>query len=126
VHGFPIDATGAPLVVMWRSEPDGRATVVGVWAEEAHPFQLGASRPLAELPAGPAAAPIVVDGAVWGVLSAHARGGAPLPEPIPDRLAALAEVVATAISSSERGAARRRAGGAAASGDARRGGRAAE
>jgi PAS domain S-box-containing protein len=44
-----------------------------------------------------AGAPIVVDGEVWGVLSADLADPGPLTAPIEDRLAEFAELVATAI-----------------------------
>jgi PAS domain S-box-containing protein len=45
-----------------------------------------------------AGAPIIVDGQVWGAMSADSTGGAPLPDHIEDRLAEFTELVATAIS----------------------------
>jgi PAS domain S-box-containing protein len=45
-----------------------------------------------------AGAPIIVDGRVWGAMSADSTGGAPLPDGIEDRLAEFTELVATAIS----------------------------
>jgi PAS domain S-box-containing protein len=45
-----------------------------------------------------AGAPIIVDGRVWGAMSADSTGGAPLPDRIEDRLAEFTELVATAIS----------------------------
>jgi PAS domain S-box-containing protein len=45
-----------------------------------------------------AGAPIIVDGQVWGAMSADSTGGAPLPDRIEDRLAEFTELVATAIS----------------------------
>lgn len=37
---------GTPLVQMSRYEPDGTATVIGVWSERPHPFQAGTRWPL--------------------------------------------------------------------------------
>ena len=37
---------GMPLVQMSRYEPDGTATVIGVWSERPHPFQAGTRWPL--------------------------------------------------------------------------------
>jgi PAS domain S-box-containing protein len=45
-----------------------------------------------------AGAPIIVDGQVWGAMSADSFDRAPLPEGIEDRLAEFTELVATAIS----------------------------
>jgi PAS domain S-box-containing protein len=49
-----------------------------------------------------AGAPIIVDGEVWGAMSADSTGPAPLAEGIEHRLAEFTELVATAISSSAR------------------------
>jgi PAS domain S-box-containing protein len=48
-----------------------------------------------------AGAPIVVDGDVWGAMSADSTAREPLPEHIEDRLAEFTELVATAISNAE-------------------------
>ena len=48
-----------------------------------------------------AGAPIIVDGAVWGVMATGATGREPLPDRIEDRLAAFTELVATAISNTQ-------------------------
>ena len=45
-----------------------------------------------------AGAPIIVDGAVWGAMSAHSTDDEPLPDHIEDRLADSASPTATAIS----------------------------
>jgi PAS domain S-box-containing protein len=45
-----------------------------------------------------AGAPIIVDGQVWGAMSADSTDGASLPDHIEDRLAEFTELVATAIS----------------------------
>jgi PAS domain S-box-containing protein len=45
-----------------------------------------------------AGAPIIVDGDVWGAMSADSTNRVPLPDQIEDRLAEFAELVATAIS----------------------------
>jgi PAS domain S-box-containing protein len=47
-----------------------------------------------------AGAPIIVDGAVWGAMSADAIDPAPLPDRIEARLAEFTELVATAVASS--------------------------
>jgi PAS domain S-box-containing protein len=47
-----------------------------------------------------AGAPIIVDGAVWGAMSADAIEPAPLPDGIEARLAGFTELVATAVASS--------------------------
>ena len=39
---------GVALVVIWRSEPDRPATVVGAWADRPHPFQAGTTWPVEE------------------------------------------------------------------------------
>jgi PAS domain S-box-containing protein len=44
-----------------------------------------------------AGAPIVVDGAMWGLIAANPEAGAPLADAIEDRLAEFTELVATAI-----------------------------
>jgi PAS domain S-box-containing protein len=45
-----------------------------------------------------AGAPIIVDGDVWGAMSADSTDGAPLPDHIEDRIAEFTELVAAAIS----------------------------
>ena len=45
--------------------------------------------------------PIVVDGKLWGALTAATRGAQPLPETAEERLAAFAELVATAIANAD-------------------------
>jgi signal transduction histidine kinase len=49
-----------------------------------------------------AAAPIIVDGAVWGAMTATSGGDAPLPDHLEDRLAEFTELVATAIANTAR------------------------
>ena len=44
-----------------------------------------------------AGAPIIVDGRLWGAMSADSTDGTPLPEHIEDRLAEFTELIATAI-----------------------------
>ena len=39
---------GMALVVIWRNEPDGSATVVGAWGDRPHPFQAGSTWPVEE------------------------------------------------------------------------------
>jgi PAS domain S-box-containing protein len=48
-----------------------------------------------------AGAPIIVDGAVWGVMATGATSREPPPDHIEDRLAAFTELVATAISNTQ-------------------------
>jgi signal transduction histidine kinase len=116
-----------PLVEMCRYEPDGTATVIGATGE--HPFQPGTSWPLdgpsltalvrrTERPAridnyadvsgkiGDAAREAgvttgVLDGRVWGVVSA---GGGPtvrLPDDAETRLSQFTELLATAIANTQ-------------------------
>jgi PAS domain S-box-containing protein len=39
---------GVALVVIWRTDPDRPATVVGAWADRPHPFQAGTTWPVEE------------------------------------------------------------------------------
>ena len=39
---------GVALVVLWRSDPDRRASVLGAWSDRPHPFQAGTSWPVEE------------------------------------------------------------------------------
>ena len=39
---------GVALVVIWRSDPDGRASVLGAWSDRPHPFEAGTSWPVEE------------------------------------------------------------------------------
>jgi PAS domain S-box-containing protein len=48
-----------------------------------------------------AGAPIIVDGAVWGMMAAASVGDEPLPDGIEDRLAGFTALVATAISNTQ-------------------------
>jgi PAS domain S-box-containing protein len=48
-----------------------------------------------------AGAPIIVDGHIWGAMSANSTDRGPLPDHIEDRLAEFTELVATAISNTE-------------------------
>jgi PAS domain S-box-containing protein len=109
---------GLPLVAVWRFEADGTATVVGAWGEQPHPFRAGTRWPLDGLAVAArvketgrparavratgirsgAGAPIVVDGDLWGVMTAGRADREPLPDRIEDRLAEFTELVATAIS----------------------------
>ena len=96
------DETVAPLIAMWRAGADGRGTVVGAWPEaEGHPVELGTRRPLAELAASRSWIPIVVDGALWGVVSVHTQDGEPAAEPITALPSIVAEAVSRAIASSD-------------------------
>jgi PAS domain S-box-containing protein len=117
---------GLPLVAVWRYEADGTASVLGAWGEQPHRLQAGTRWPLdgrtvaarvkqtgrparidhcadddreAGIRSG-AGAPIVVDGEVWGVMTAGRADREPLPDHIEDRLAEFTELVATAISNS--------------------------
>ena len=88
---------GLPLVVVLRIDPDQTtATVIGAWSEAPHPFQTGTRWPVdnAELTGTIAAAgresgfgavagaPIIVDGSVWGAMTAVcAQRRAPRPRP---------------------------------------------
>jgi PAS domain S-box-containing protein len=122
---------GLATVVIWRYEPDGRASVLANWSDRLHGFQTGSRWPLdgpsaaalvlqtgrpvriedyenvrstisdAVREAGmtsAAAAPIVVDGHIWGSISTGQIGYRPLPDRIEDRLADFTELVAAAIS----------------------------
>jgi PAS domain S-box-containing protein len=39
---------GLALVVIWRVQPDGTASVLGAWSDRPHPFQAGSSWPVEE------------------------------------------------------------------------------
>jgi len=122
---------GLPMVVLWRYDAEGTATVIGEWSERPHPFVVGSSWPLegptitgmvrasgrpcrldgfADVPgaiAGAAratgigaavGAPIVVDGRIWGAMSADAYDFEPLAAGIEGQLAEFTALVGTAIS----------------------------
>jgi PAS domain S-box-containing protein len=74
--------TGAPVRI------DDFATLPGVTAAAARDTGIYAC----------AGAPIIVDGEVWGAMSADSTDRIPLPDEIEDRLAEFTELVATAIS----------------------------
>jgi PAS domain S-box-containing protein len=82
---------GLPIVLILRYEPGGTATVLADWSEDPYPFQTGSRWPLDDpslsaLVQG-AAAPIVVDGDVWGSIATGQMDGGPVPDHIEDRLA---------------------------------------
>jgi PAS domain S-box-containing protein len=122
---------GLPMVLVWRFEPDGTASVVGAWSAPAHRFVTGSRWPVdgealcalvqrtgrpakiddySEVPgaiAGAlreagirsgAAAPIIVDGDIWGVMATGAAASESLPDQIEYRLADFTALVGTAIS----------------------------
>ena len=99
---------GVPLVALLRHESDGTGTVIGVWSKQRHPFQAGSRWPqdrmtIAARESGLSSAttaPIVVDGAVWGVMTAGGTEREPLPDDIEDQLVDFAELVATAVANS--------------------------
>jgi PAS domain S-box-containing protein len=78
---FQVRATGRPAKI------DDFADIPGTVGEAARETGIHAC----------AGAPIVVDGEVWGAMSADSTDGAPLPDDIEDRLAEFTELVATAI-----------------------------
>jgi signal transduction histidine kinase/putative methionine-R-sulfoxide reductase with GAF domain len=116
---------GLPLVGMFRYEGDGSVTVVGAMGE--HPFRPGSNWPvggggMAAVVRGSGravrvesgvggegvgfgmgvAAPIVVDGQVWGVVCAGAAGrGVVVPVDGERRLSEFTALVATAISNAQ-------------------------
>ncbi len=88
IAGEVAQLLGVPLVQVWRDEPDGTAIVVG------------SSRAVERDIVGMSArAPIVVNGEVWGAITAGPGDRALLPDHLEYRLAELTELVATAISS---------------------------
>jgi signal transduction histidine kinase len=96
LRSSPTRETIAPIA-MWRADADGQGTVVGTWPEtEGHPVEIGMRRPLAELED---AVPIVVDGALWGVVSVLMQEA----EAGPSRVvpSVVAEAVARAIATSD-------------------------
>jgi hypothetical protein len=75
--------------------------VLADWSEQPHRFQTGTRWPLD----GPSvsalvAAPIVVDGTLWGSIATGQIGRGTLPAQIEERLAEFTDLVATAISNS--------------------------
>jgi PAS domain S-box-containing protein len=86
---------GLATVEIWRHEPDGTTTALGVWND--HPRDLEATGGSSTA----ATAPIVVDGRLWGLMAAAAAGGELLPDNVQSRLADFTELVATAISNAQ-------------------------
>jgi signal transduction histidine kinase len=89
------------LVEIVRWERDGSVTVVGAWGHGPRAAvareQLCSGGPFrAGLAAG---APIVLDGESWGHIGIAMEEGAPLPDGVEEQLAAITELVATAIAS---------------------------
>jgi signal transduction histidine kinase len=90
---WPLDGATVCAEVLKSGRPariDDFAGVPGTIAEAAREAGIRAC----------AGAPIVVDGDVWGALSADSTDSGPLPARIEDRLAEFTELVATTISSS--------------------------
>jgi PAS domain S-box-containing protein len=125
------DILGVPLASVASYEPDGTATLVGIWGRE-NPFPVGSRYPphpgafadvwrtghparvdYAGLP-GPISAqlsaagirsglgvPIVVDGRTWGVVVALSTERTSLPDDTETRLTGFTELVATAIANAQ-------------------------
>jgi PAS domain S-box-containing protein len=90
---WPLDDTVIPARVREAGRPvtsDDFADVQGTIADTMREAGIRSA----------AAAPIVVDGDVWGVMAAGGTEGEPLPDHIEDRLAGFTELVATTISNS--------------------------
>ena len=90
---WPLDGTAILTLVHETARPariDDFSQLPGTIADAARKIGLSAG----------AGAPIIVDGDLWGAMSANAVG-APLPEHMEDRLAEFTELVATAISNTE-------------------------
>jgi signal transduction histidine kinase len=88
---WPLDGATIAAVVLETGCPariDDLAGVRGTIADAARGTGIHAS----------AGAPIIVDGDVWGAMSADATDGEPLPDHVEDRLVEFTELVATAIS----------------------------
>jgi signal transduction histidine kinase len=118
--------TDDALVV--RFEPDESVTIVASWTAKGEPLQVGHRRhvepgdgltPLVRETGRPAridsqtryyselgvesavAAPITVEGRIWGVVGVALRGRKPAPPDTEERLAAFTSLVATAIANAE-------------------------
>src|SRR5262245_48545609 len=95
------------LVQIARWERDGSVTAVGAWGDGLPAFagmreRLRTGRPIRidDAQDGPVAgAAIVVDGEAWGHIGAAMAKGARLPAGVEAQLAALTELVATALAS---------------------------
>jgi PAS domain S-box-containing protein len=88
---WPLDGPAVAARVLQTGRPariDDFAAVTGTIADAARETGVRSV----------AGAPIIVDGAVWGAMSANSTDPAPLPARIEDRLAEFTELVATAIS----------------------------
>jgi GAF domain-containing protein len=101
--------TGAPIDAGGRYPPD-RGTVASQVFETRRPARLDSYQGVRGL--GPdavrevglrssVAAPVIVEGRLWGLAIAFSRGAEPLPPDTEQRLAAFTELVATAIANAE-------------------------
>ena len=95
---------GRPCVGVIRYDSAESFVVVATWGE--HPFSVGSRWPLAQAAeaagiVGGVAAPIVVDGATWGVIAVPATREAPIPAGVETRLNVFTELVASAISNAD-------------------------
>jgi signal transduction histidine kinase len=101
--------TGAPIEAGGRYPPD-RGTVASQVFETRRPARLDSYEGVRGL--GPdvvrevglrssVAAPVIVEGRLWGLVIAFSRGAEPLPPDTEQRLAAFTELVATAIANAE-------------------------
>jgi hypothetical protein len=90
-----------PLVLILRYGSDQTVRVLADWSEQPHRFQTGTRWPL-DSPSVSAlvAAPILVDGTLWGSIATGQIGRGTLPTQIEERLAGYTDLVATAISNS--------------------------
>jgi GAF domain-containing protein len=92
-----------PIVLILRYETDQTVSVLADWSEQPHRFQTGTcTRWPLDGPSVSAlvAAPIVVDGTLWGSIATGQIGRGTLPTQIEERLAEFTDLVATAISNS--------------------------
>ncbi|MCU1379491.1 MAG: hypothetical protein JWN29_2474 [Acidimicrobiales bacterium] len=87
----------ADIVQMLRYEPDGSAVRVAAWDPQSQRLQIGARVPASEL-ALQIAAPVVVEGRLWGVVAAVSTRPEPLAADAEQRVADFTELAATAIS----------------------------
>jgi GAF domain-containing protein len=92
---------GLPWACVMRYDSDDSFVVLASWGE--HPFPVGSRRPLDGPNMFEPAAPIIVEGATWGVIAVPAIPGAPIPEEAETRLSVFTELVATAISNEAAG-----------------------